>query len=120
MGEWLKPHASKACIRGTVSGVRIPLSPPIIDLILPPLFRSALIGVRSAANKTCLCGSASLNPFNGCSESHNLVRANIINALFTIYYGRNMLQMYSKIFHLDSYCYAAMLRCRVSFLRLEV
>ena len=28
MGEWLKPHASKACIRGTVSGVRIPLSPP--------------------------------------------------------------------------------------------
>src|SRR5512146_2308029 len=29
MGEWLKPHASKACIRGTVSGVRIPLSPPL-------------------------------------------------------------------------------------------
>ena len=109
MGEWLKPHASKACIRGTVSGVRIPLSPPIIDLTLPPLFRSALIGVRSAANKTCLCGSA-----------YNLVRANIINALFTIYYGRNMLQMYSKIFHLDSYYYAAMLRCRVTFLRLEV
>jgi len=31
-----------------------------------------------------------------------------------------MLQMYSKIFHLDSYYYASMLRCRVTFLRLEV
>ena len=33
MGEWLKPHASKACIRGTVSGVRIPLSPPLLSLL---------------------------------------------------------------------------------------
>src|SRR6266576_6086793 len=28
MAEWLKAHAWKACIRETVSGVRIPLSPP--------------------------------------------------------------------------------------------
>jgi hypothetical protein len=31
MAEWLKARASKACIRETVSGVRIPLSPPTID-----------------------------------------------------------------------------------------
>jgi hypothetical protein len=28
MSEWLKEHAWKACIRETVSRVRIPLSPP--------------------------------------------------------------------------------------------
>ena len=28
MAEWLKAHASKACIPLRVSGVRIPLSPP--------------------------------------------------------------------------------------------
>src|SRR6185437_1450187 len=28
MAEWLKAHAWKACIRETVSWVRIPLSPP--------------------------------------------------------------------------------------------
>src|SRR5262245_46536958 len=29
MAEWLKAHAWKACIRETVSWVRIPLSPPV-------------------------------------------------------------------------------------------
>ena len=28
MAEWLKAHAWKACIRATVSWVRIPLPPP--------------------------------------------------------------------------------------------
>ena len=28
VAEWLKAHAWKACKRETVSGVRIPLSPP--------------------------------------------------------------------------------------------
>ena len=30
MAEWLKAHAWKACIRETVSWVRIPLSPPLL------------------------------------------------------------------------------------------
>src|SRR5438874_8056384 len=32
MAERLKAHAWKACIRETVSGVRIPLSPPLLSL----------------------------------------------------------------------------------------
>src|SRR5690242_11449242 len=32
MAEWLKAHAWKACIRETVSWVRIPLPPPAPDL----------------------------------------------------------------------------------------
>src|SRR6185436_16497532 len=32
MAEWLKAHAWKACIRETVSWVRIPLSPPVWPL----------------------------------------------------------------------------------------
>src|SRR5262245_65664417 len=31
MAEWLKAHAWKACIRETVSWVRIPLSPPALN-----------------------------------------------------------------------------------------
>ena len=29
MSEWSKEHAWKACIRATVSGVQIPISPPV-------------------------------------------------------------------------------------------
>jgi CheY-like chemotaxis protein len=39
MAEWLKAHAWKACIRETVSWVRIPLSPPYhykIPILRPP------------------------------------------------------------------------------------
>src|SRR5205085_7987830 len=32
MAEWLKAHAWKACIRETVSWVRIPLPPPVMHL----------------------------------------------------------------------------------------
>ncbi len=35
MREWLKRLASKASVRGTVPGVRIPLSPPIQNRIFP-------------------------------------------------------------------------------------
>ena len=35
MAEWLKAHAWKACIRETVSWVRIPLPPLIGDLLFP-------------------------------------------------------------------------------------
>jgi hypothetical protein len=33
MSEWLKEHAWKVCIRETVSRVRIPLSPQIIEIV---------------------------------------------------------------------------------------
>ena len=36
MAEWLKAHAWKACIRATVSWVRIPLPPPEAPRTLPP------------------------------------------------------------------------------------
>ena len=47
MAEWLKAHAWKVCIRETVSGVRIPLSPPITLLtnIIYLLEIAALIGI---------------------------------------------------------------------------
>ena len=32
VSEWLKEHAWKACMRATVSGVRIPISPPVLNL----------------------------------------------------------------------------------------
>src|SRR5437764_458939 len=35
VAEWLKAHAWRACIRATVSRVRIPLPPPPKILILP-------------------------------------------------------------------------------------
>ena len=34
MAEWFKAHAWKACEGETLSWVRIPLSPPRIDLVL--------------------------------------------------------------------------------------
>ncbi len=42
MAEWLKAHAWKACIRETVSWVRIPLSPPVY-----PICASQVCGRRS-------------------------------------------------------------------------
>jgi hypothetical protein len=33
MSEWLKEHAWKVCMRETVSRVRIPLSPQIIEIV---------------------------------------------------------------------------------------
>ena len=35
VAEWLKAHAWNACIRETVSRVRIPLSPPLSNCKLP-------------------------------------------------------------------------------------
>jgi hypothetical protein len=35
MAEWLKARASKACIPLRVSGVRIPLSPPELEPVMP-------------------------------------------------------------------------------------
>ena len=35
VAEWLKAHAWKVCKRETVSGVRIPLSPPVSPLSDP-------------------------------------------------------------------------------------
>ena len=42
VAEWLKAHAWKACIRATVSRVRIPLPPPIIPLNHPLLTQHSL------------------------------------------------------------------------------
>src|SRR3977135_4090258 len=38
MAEWLKAHAWKACIRETVSWVRIPLPPPLIKCMILLVF----------------------------------------------------------------------------------
>jgi hypothetical protein len=48
MAEWLKARASKACIPLRVSGVRIPLSPPVFkpDLIPKPREPSHTAGSR--------------------------------------------------------------------------
>ena len=35
MAEWLKAHAWKACIRESVSRVRIPISPPFLPFKIP-------------------------------------------------------------------------------------
>src|SRR5207245_2948375 len=41
MAEWLKAHAWKACIRETVSWVRIPLPPPRTKLLIYLIFVSS-------------------------------------------------------------------------------
>lgn len=41
MDEWFKSHAWKACIGESLSGVRIPLSPPEIGLKTPQELGSA-------------------------------------------------------------------------------
>src|SRR6516164_2124387 len=68
MAEWLKAHAWKACIRETVSWVRIPLPPPerssplfaIVHKasIFPALFGDSrlYVSVRVRYNPTNRCG----------------------------------------------------------------
>ncbi|GAE00463.1 hypothetical protein CBO05C_0153 [Clostridium botulinum B str. Osaka05] len=54
MSEWFKEHAWKACIGATLSGVRIPLSPPfnlsVLDgeLAVPCNLQSATAGLNSS------------------------------------------------------------------------
>ena len=52
MAEWLKAHAWKACIRETVSRVRIPLSPPCFEQVresaVQPARRSEEADVKKA------------------------------------------------------------------------
>jgi hypothetical protein len=47
MAEWLKARASKACIPLRVSGVRIPLSPPVLLFCLTYL-AMILVGILKA------------------------------------------------------------------------
>src|SRR5215469_4993843 len=47
MAEWLKAHAWKACIRETVSRVRIPVSPPFFQCIIK--------GRPICGGEGCLC-----------------------------------------------------------------
>src|SRR5215510_4268027 len=47
MAEWLKAHAWKACIRETVSWVRIPLPPPVFILILHPRASCQSVAARA-------------------------------------------------------------------------
>src|SRR2546430_17058943 len=47
VAEWLKAHAWKACIRATVSRVRIPLPPPLKYLILF-IYVSLRLGQKSS------------------------------------------------------------------------
>lgn len=70
MSEWLKELAWKAGIRGTVSGVRIPLSPPenfinlslglaVLDgeIAVPCNLQSALAGLNSCLRlRVCEAG----------------------------------------------------------------
>src|ERR1039458_4599122 len=48
MAEWLKAHAWKACLGETLTWVRIPLSPPLILLILK-IVNSSFGRLRPAA-----------------------------------------------------------------------
>ena len=73
MAEWLKAHAWKVCIRGTVSRVRIPLSPPEIfstrysNVLIPSV--TTLSKVRIFSYKvTEIYGPAS-RPFTQISDA---------------------------------------------------
>ena len=46
MAEWLKAHAWKACLGETLTWVRIPLSPPAIDLIDFNLHGSIMVSIK--------------------------------------------------------------------------
>src|SRR5689334_5296085 len=52
MAEWLKAHAWKACIRETVSWVRIPLPPPTSR---SPLFAAVRFLAKKARNTGTPC-----------------------------------------------------------------
>src|SRR5262245_55841806 len=52
MAEWLKPHAWKACIRATVSWVRIPLPPPERTLSDPDVVDGARVNARELSRPT--------------------------------------------------------------------
>jgi hypothetical protein len=59
MAEWLKAHAWKACIRETVSRVRIPLSPPFSS---PEVPRSARDFGSRLSLRSRLLNASSSNP----------------------------------------------------------
>ena len=78
VSEWLKEHAWKVCIRETVSGVRIPLSPPkqsptlIVGLFHwapPEQVRGGEPIKRPAARSAGLCSEA--NSIGITSEASN-------------------------------------------------
>jgi hypothetical protein len=45
VAEWLKAHAWKACLRVSVTGVRIPVSPPVLFVNVRAILMSLLYPV---------------------------------------------------------------------------
>jgi len=52
MAEWLKAHAWKACLEETLTWVRIPLSPPVLNSLY---FNSLQIQVADCAKSVLAC-----------------------------------------------------------------
>src|SRR5207248_10370578 len=73
MAEWLKAHAWKACIRETVSWVRIPLSPPDLSEV-PRLVTLARVSPTGSNARNIGCGAAA--PCGACLCFCHLSHAN--------------------------------------------
>src|SRR5262249_4141971 len=84
MAEWLKAHAWKACIRETVSWVRIPLPPPTHPCVQKSSFcwRSRRLTPESA-------GEGSHSVLNECAgEKTPLVEPRIATSRLAALHGR--------------------------------
>ena len=66
MAEWLKARASKACIPLRVSGVRIPLSPPVFQ-------KPAKYGQNPKSPELCHATLMSVQAFRNLIASGGLV-----------------------------------------------
>lgn len=73
VAEWLKAHAWKACLRETVTWVRIPLSPPILFCAWPAPTS------RARGTRFELKSDLSASPAN-CTPWHDILRDSCVIA----------------------------------------
>src|SRR5262249_48988723 len=67
MAEWLKAHAWKACIRETVSWVRIPLPPPErSSLLFATVHKASIFPVLFGDRRLYVSVGVRYNPTNCC------------------------------------------------------
>src|SRR5262249_27428699 len=89
MAEWLKAHAWKACIRATVSWVRIPLPPPgaliTLNYSLDIFLQIGLAPIQPPIRKARVAGNTHEFPARcaKASQEHNDRRARLGSAART-------------------------------------
>ena len=72
VSEWLKEHAWKACMRATVSRVRIPLSPPKLKTLIRGVFNCGALTLFLSCVRYYIYGIAYVTELNSvdCTGRH--------------------------------------------------